>query len=414
MEQSASPEPATGRGQRRVLVSTISPLEGGVPVMTRFVVDLLARHRWTPVLAHYEPYSRSPRLSVPAYRLLQQRPGKALRTTWNGIETHAIGAWLPELEFTHYRAGRMWLDLMDSCERHVAVCGNAFAAQPFVQSGRPHTAWIATGWDEDRRDRVRRFSPARRLLDRFINAPVLRRQERTILNAGANLLALSRHTENVLNRIGGARVVSGVLPMPIDSGFFQPDANALVPARIGFSGRIDDPRKNIGLLVSAIDRLVAGGVDVSVMLVGGPIPDAVREMPAWQRIADRVTGTGNVPKERLRSILQTLDVFVIPSFQEGLCIAALEAMACGCPVVSTRCGGPQEYVREDETGYLADFDARSMAGALERIIGDRRLRTHMSLASRRLVETGYSRERCESIFLEAFETTNTRSGGETT
>ena len=89
--------------------------------------------------------------------------------------------------------GKAWRDVMDGCSRFVAVCGNVLAALPFAATGRPFTAWVATGWEEDRRDRVRQFPASRRWLDRCVNGPVLRRKERQILNSG-HILPLSEHT----------------------------------------------------------------------------------------------------------------------------------------------------------------------------------------------------------------------------
>ena len=61
--------------------------------------------------------------------------------------------------------------------------------------------------------------------------------------------------------------------------------------------------------------------------------------------------------------MQRWDLFVIPSHQEGLCISALEAMACGVPVVSTRCGGPEDFVLPDRTGLLVPHQAPALAAA---------------------------------------------------
>src|SRR5262245_31952369 len=131
---------------RRVLISTISPESGGIPVNLRFIASALRGRGYEPVLAHYEPYSLSPELSVPSFRLLQRRTRSELRHALDGYETHAIGAWLPELEFTHYLATAAWKRLMDSCCAHLAVAGNALASLPYFQTGRPFLGWISSGW----------------------------------------------------------------------------------------------------------------------------------------------------------------------------------------------------------------------------------------------------------------------------
>ena len=182
----------------RVLISTITPISGGVPTMTRFVVATLRDRGYETVLAHYEPYSLSPQLSVPSYRLGRQRVGSERRQALDDYESHAIGAWLPELEFTHYWPTAAWRQVLATCAAQVTVGGNALAAMPYVLTRQPFLAWVATGWDADRKDRVARFPWPRKLLDRLVNGPVLRRQERRILRSGT-ILALSDYTRRALN-----------------------------------------------------------------------------------------------------------------------------------------------------------------------------------------------------------------------
>jgi glycosyltransferase involved in cell wall biosynthesis len=384
-----------------VLVSSLTPASGGVSTMARFVLSTLQKGGFKPILAHYEPYGMTPHLSTPVYALGRRRPGVELRESYDGIETHAIGSWLPELEFTHFRPGPQWQDLMDRCDRFIAVSGNVLAASPFALSDRPFLAWVATGWKEDRCDRVRRFPVYRRLLDKFLNARLLERQERSVLRSGW-ILALSRHTRSALDQIAGRGVVKDVLPMPIDGQRFQPGMTRLRRNRIGFSGRFNDPRKNISLLLEAFSRLAVQNHDAELVLVGAE-PDALLTRKLHDLgIAHSVQTTGFLGQTALIEVLQSLDVFVVPSWQEGLCIAALEAMACGCPVVSTRCGGPEEFVLNGETGLLVGFDVDEMADAIATIAADRVLRERLGQAARQIVVEQYNQERCEATFWNAF------------
>jgi glycosyltransferase involved in cell wall biosynthesis len=81
---------------------------------------------------------------------------------------------------------------------------------------------------------------------------------------------------------------------------------------------------------------------------------------------------------QLAAVMQRWDLFVIPSHQEGLCIAALEAMACGVPVVSTRCGGPEDFVLPDRTGTLVPHQAPALAAAITAICGQSETRHRLS------------------------------------
>jgi glycosyltransferase involved in cell wall biosynthesis len=105
------------------------------------------------------------------------------------------------------------------------------------------------------------------------------------------------------------------------------------------------------------------------------------------RLADRVVCHPYLTPAQLANLLQSVDVFVIPSHQEGLCIAALEAMACGVPVVSTRCGGPEDFVLEGQTGSLVDSDPQALAAAIVRICSDRLLQQRLSAGACHWVET---------------------------
>jgi asparagine synthase (glutamine-hydrolysing) len=391
---------ACGRAPR-VLVSTLAPGHGGVSAMTNFVVANLLARGLEPVIAHYAPYSQVPHLSVPSYRLLTRRVGRREGRAYGGRESHAIGAWLPELEFTHYAATRNWRKVMDSCEAFIAVSGNALAATPFLQTRRPYLAWVATDWQGDRRDRVQHFPLARKLLDTCVNAPVIRRLEKRLLASG-RVLSLSEYTADTLGALAGAPFQRELLPVPVRLDMFEPAPHATVQGRLGFAGRFADPRKNIALFVRALAQLRSQGHDASAVLMGDTPGPALQRLVRELGLQHQVRFMSGLSQAQMRDQLQALDVFVLPSHQEGLCIAALEAMACGVPVVSTRCGGPQEFVIEDVTGRLVDNDVQDMAHAIASVIANRAARDRMGAAARRLVEERYAPERAQAVFAKAF------------
>jgi glycosyltransferase involved in cell wall biosynthesis len=387
---------------KRVLISTISPESGGVPTTVRFVVSTLRARGYEPILAYYEPYSLSPHLSVPSFRLLQRRAASECRHVLDHCEAHAIGAWLPELEFTHYLASAAWKRAIDGCRAHLTVSGNALASLPYFQTGCSSLSWIASGWLVDRKDRVKQFSVGRKVVDRVMVNPIVRRLERAILRS-SSVLAASHYTRLQLDDLAGAPVVRDVLSTPIDTDFFSPAPHERVSRRVGFSGRLSDPRKNLGLLLAALHRLRQAGHTMSALLIGGEPDQKVQRQIRDLGIEEAVEFTGYVPIEELRDKLRTLDLFVVPSHQEGLCIAALEAMACGCPVVSTRCGGPEDFVMNEETGFLVDSDPANMADAILRILRDPKLRERLGAAAREKVMRDYSLAKANNVFWRAFD-----------
>ena len=92
--------------------------------------------------------------------------------------------------------------------------------------------------------------------------------------------------------------------------------------------------------------------------------------------------------------LKALDAFVLPSYFEGLPLAALEAMAAGLPVVATSVGGTPEAVVDGETGLLVDVkDAGALADALATIATDPDLRARMGAAGHARYEAEFRVDR---------------------
>ena len=199
--------------------------------------------------------------------------------------------------------------------------------------------------------------------------------------------------------------MSAVLRMPIDMSQLRPDPDRVEPGLIGFMGRYDDARKNAGLFIASLAALIRAGVAARGILIGSRPTAALLKHARELRVQDRLQFVDFLPRDEIAKLLPTIDVFLIPSAQEGLCIAGLEAMAAGCPVVSTRCGGPEEYVRDGVTGYLVDSEVEEISAVIARIATNRSLRGRLSKGARHLIQHAYSFAVAEEIFWREFEAT---------
>jgi glycosyltransferase involved in cell wall biosynthesis len=381
----------------RALVITNKPAEGGVTAMNWCITGLLEELGIEPVFAWYAPWSHHPSLSVPVYALASgRRPGELDQRAFGNHEAHGIGCWLPELEFTHFLPRRAWRERIASCQLHLSVTGSPLCALPYARLGLPFLAWVATPWEADRSDRVKQFATSRRILDRSLNAPVLRRFERQILQSpSGRILAISQYTADALARIAG-QAIDGVMVVPVNSDIFYTTQDTVVPWRIGFAGRYKDPRKNIDLLLGAVKILHQQGAPVELHLVGCDDTTFLEPKLRQLGIESQVVCHPRLPE--LAPLLRSLDVFVIPSHQEGLCIAAMEAMACGTPVVSTRCGGPEQFLVEGWNGHLVDSDPQAMASAIAAIASHRPRRERLAAAARQWVAENASLAAAREIF----------------
>jgi N-acetyl-alpha-D-glucosaminyl L-malate synthase BshA len=111
-------------------------------------------------------------------------------------------------------------------------------------------------------------------------------------------------------------------------------------------------------------------------------------------------------------LLACADLFLLPSESESFGLAALEAMACGAPVVASRVGGLPEVVADGETGYLFPVGrVDEMAAAAAEILGNEELHARFSAAGRSLAETRFSAEAVVPRYEAFYRTVVDRSRG---
>ena len=268
----------------------------------------------------------------------------------------------------------------------------------------PSLQWIASPYEPDRVDRIRHWPAWRRLYDATLNSWISARQEAKTLER-ADTLSISNYTHEGLKRVTPKARLFGVLAIPVDTERYSPLGRS--PAmgrmlRIGFNGRISDPRKNMPLLVKAFARAAAVHPDIELHLRGDVSrDDFIRQFDA-AAIADKLVVEPPVAFAQLPDWYRSLDIFALASHQEGLSIVGTEAMACGAVVVSTRCGGPEDYVLDNQTGLLSSFDERDFADRLIALIGDWALRARLSEAGIAFIRTRYAQAEFERGFMEAF------------
>jgi D-inositol-3-phosphate glycosyltransferase len=180
-----------------------------------------------------------------------------------------------------------------------------------------------------------------------------------------------------------------VIPCGVDTELFAPGDQASARTALGlgadphllYVGR-QTPIKGLETLLDAMARLRASGSRARLSIVGGDADEplngheaALRERLASLGLGDVVTFVGAQPQDRLPAWYVAADATVLPSYYESFGMVALEAMACGSPVVASRVGGLQTTVRDGVTGLLVpDHDPVALADALGRLLDDEGLR----------------------------------------
>jgi len=193
------------------------------------------------------------------------------------------------------------------------------------------------------------------------------------------ILTTEAMKEYVCQHFGITACKVSVLPNPIDLELFSPDpAVPKVAGRLIFIGRLAK-EKNVENLL----RATAGLVGVELVVVGnGPLRGLLELFAKSRQI--RAKFVGIVPNEQLPKLLNSAEVFILPSLFEGNPKSLLEAMACGLPIIATPVQGVVDVVKHGVTGYLcADTTAEGLADAIQRVLPDKKLQENLGVQARK-------------------------------
>ncbi|HEY7268711.1 MAG TPA: glycosyltransferase [Dehalococcoidia bacterium] len=181
------------------------------------------------------------------------------------------------------------------------------------------------------------------------------------------------------------------VPYGVDLSAFVPVERLASPKPVvGTAARLSG-EKGVEYLLDAFDRLDL--CDNAVLRIAGDGPERAKlearaQTSGW---GDSVRFEGWLDHERLPEFLRSLDMFVLPSLYEGFGVAAVEASACGLPVVASRINGIPDVVVDGETGILVPpKDPDALASAIESLVHDPERRKAMGEAGRAFVASRYN------------------------
>lgn len=163
----------------------------------------------------------------------------------------------------------------------------------------------------------------------------------------------------------------------IESGPANGNRGAL---RIGFAGSFSQMYKGPDVLLRAVAACVGRGVNVGAALAGeGRCAGAMKALASELGIAERVEFLGQLPVGRVFAFLDSVDLFVMPSYAEGLPRALLEAMARGCPCIGSDVGGIPELLRAED--IVPPGNSKALAQRILEVTGNPQRLRKMSLGN---------------------------------
>lgn len=228
--------------------------------------------------------------------------------------------------------------------------------------------------------------------------PVRIEGEARVVRGVDRIICATEHEKSLLVSLYGADSEKvDIVPLGIDLDRFRPFDKDGARAELGFKderiilfvGRIE-PLKGVDILINAA-AMLESDVDCSVLIVGGDESSAerVEELQGLAKdlgIAHRVAFVGAVDHDKLPLFYNAADVCVVPSHYESFGLVAVEAMACGVPVVASRVGGLTGTVKDGETGYLVPWLCpEPFAARIEMLLENDSLRRGLGEAAREAV-----------------------------
>lgn len=177
-----------------------------------------------------------------------------------------------------------------------------------------------------------------------------------------------------------------IVPVGVDPSIFRPMPHvARVPGRLMTTASADVPMKGLAPLLEALAKVRTERPDAHLVVIGRPkerskIPALIDRLG----LTDAVEFVSGVTTERIVELYAEAEVACVPSLYEGFSLPAVEAMACGVPLVATTGGAVPEVVgRDDETGLLVPpGDPSALAAGILRALGDADLRARIGAAGR--------------------------------
>lgn len=195
------------------------------------------------------------------------------------------------------------------------------------------------------------------------------------------LVTSSREMQNLLCHYRASAEKLAVVPCGVNLGLFRPVAKPAARRCIGvapqdrlvlYVGRFA-PEKGLDRLLTAV-ACMKHYPHLRVMIVGGdgeddPAHQRMRQLCRDTGIEERVTFAGRVDQIVLPQYYSAADLLVLPSVYESFGMVALEALACGTPVVATRVGATDDLIHQKANGRLAKSgSARSLADSIAEVL----------------------------------------------
>lgn len=164
--------------------------------------------------------------------------------------------------------------------------------------------------------------------------------------------------------------------------------------------------KNQAMLIKSFTNAFRNLSNVRLTIVGsGTEYQNLKQLIKKLNMTKQITLYGRANRDEIKKLLQNSDAFVLSSKYETFGVVLIEAMACGLPVISTKCGGPESIINSDKIGLLTDINEIDLSNGLKQLYNNRK--EYVPSFIRQYVENTFSEEyickRLDEIYKEVLD-----------
>jgi teichuronic acid biosynthesis glycosyltransferase TuaC len=210
----------------------------------------------------------------------------------------------------------------------------------------------------------------------FDDYPAVRTQVLQALPSIRMVLPVSTWLErNIVDAVGG-RVTTRVVHNVVDEAVFTPSEtdSSWDPDQVLFVGVVRRV-KGLDILVRAFATLASRRPTLRLLVVGGAFyrgyqrdEDEVRRLVGELGLAGRIRFAGQSSPAEVATAMRRSALLVVPSRRETFSSVSAEAIACGTPVVATRCGGPEDIITPENGRLVPTEDPEALARAIDEML----------------------------------------------
>lgn len=209
----------------------------------------------------------------------------------------------------------------------------------------------------------------------LLNATTRKMSKNTLFKAQAVIAVSQMQKSYIQNLLGSDAHNINIIPNMIDPELVQALPKSFAKKNDGVVSLVSigslDANKNHALMLTGFANCIKTHNDLHLTIIGeGQERLKLEALCAKLEIVDKVTFTGHIDRPELRSRLAQSTIYIHTSHVETFGVSLIEALAYGKPVITTRCGGPSDYITPKNGVWIEGTNAKAVKTAIDTMLGN--------------------------------------------